>query len=186
MPWISRLPNLWDPWLFLAAVIAGAALLILAKLRGARIRIRALAVACAPFVLAASVWLAFFPPAFRFGWASLFGLAAIVAGWGVWKMRWSNVMIALAGLALGVVALTSFFVRFDSTAPTERGSWLGVNYRYASLPSPPVKDVSLTSGLELLVPIESDQCWSVYPLCTPQPDPSLRTVDDHWPSGFVP
>ena len=184
-PWISRLPNLWDPWLFLAAVIAGAALLTLAKLRGTRIRIRALAVACAPFVLAASVWLAFLPPAFRFGWASLFGLAAIVAGWGVWMMRWSNVMTGLAGLALGGVALTSFFVRFDSTTLTERGSWLGVNYRYASLPSPPVKDVSLTSGLELLVPIESDQCWSVYPLCTPRPDPSLRSVDGQWQLGLT-
>ena len=100
-------------------------------------------------------------------------------------MRWSNVMTALAGLALGAVALTSFFVRFDGTTLTERGSWLGVNYRYASLPSPPVKDVSLDSGLELLVPIESDQCWSVYPLCTPRPDPSLSTVDGQWQLGLT-
>ena len=100
-------------------------------------------------------------------------------------MRWSNIATGLAGLALGAVALTSFFVRLDSTALTERGSWLGVSYRYASLPSPPVKYVSLTSGLELLVPIESDQCWSVYPLCTPRPDPSLSAVDGQWQLGLT-
>ena len=185
-PWLSRLPDLWDPWLFLAAFLAGGALMLVASVRGTRIRPRALVAACAPFLAAAAVWFVLSPPAFRFGWAPLFGLAAIVAGWGLWAMRWINIAAAVAGLALGAVAVTSFFVRVDTGAFTERGNWLGIVYRYSALPSPAVEEVQLQSGLRVLVPVPSDQCWDVYPLCTPQTIPSLRAPDGQWPSGLVP
>jgi hypothetical protein len=37
-----------------------------------------------------------------------------------------------------------------------------------------VDTVRLDSGLEILVPIESDQCWDNYPMCTPAPTPGLE------------
>ena len=185
-PWLGRLPDLWDPWLFLAVVISGGLLMLVAGARGARLRLRVFLAACAPFVAAGVVWLVFLPPAFRFGWAPLFGLAAIVAGWGLWAVRLTNIATALAGLALGSVAVASLFVRLDTGEFSERGSWVGIGYRYSALPTPVVEKVELPSGLQVLVPVGSDQCWDVYPLCTPQPIPSLRVPDGPWPSGLVP
>lgn len=185
-PWLGRLPDLWDPWLFLGVTLAGAGLLLAAKSRGRPVRARALAVTAAPFLLASCAWFVWSPPAFRFGWAPLFGLASIVAGWGIWRARWTSLAVALAGLGLAGLTLTSVAVRFDGDFLTDSATWLGIEYRYTPLPTPRVGNVPAESGLMLLRPIDSDQCWGVYPLCTPQPDPALRTQNGSISSGFVP
>ena len=41
------------------------------------------------------------------------------------------------------------------------------------------------SGLILRMPADTDQCWSVYPMCTPDPLPSLTQLGPGIDSGFV-
>ena len=50
----------------------------------------------------------------------------------------------------------------------------------------PVSERKLPSGLTVLVPTESDQCWDVYPLCTAQLNDAVALRGPSLQNGFVP
>ena len=181
--WISRLPEQWEPWWLLAALLAGITLLIAARSRS--LRWRALVLVSAPFAVATLTWWALSPPALRFGWGPLFGLAAVLVGWGIWRLRIQRqVVLALAG-GIALLSVVGAIIRLDWTSPREVTPWLGIPLEVVPLPVPETEDFTTDSGLVLQVPTQNDQCWSVYPLCTPVPDPGLTQFSKDIGSGFV-
>lgn len=182
-PWLARLPQQWELWWLLGALIAAVALLTPSTARTARFR--ALGAVLAPFVLAAALWWAISPPALRFGWGPLFGLTAICLGWALWRARWQAPAIVVAAAGIAVTVVVAGGIRLDWTSPTETQSWLGIPYEVVPLPTPSAEEFVTESGLVVRVPSDSDQCWSVYPLCTPDPLPSLTERGPGIDAGFV-
>lgn len=181
--WIGRLPQQWEPWWLLAALVT--ALILLAWSGRGNSRWRALAVVSAPFALAAALWWLLSPPALRFGWGSLFGLAAVLLGWGLWCSRLGAPATAAVAIGIAAVAVLGAFIRLDWSAPRDERTWLGIPYQVVPLSVPATTEISTDSGIPLRVPIETDQCWAVYPLCTPDPMPSLEFIGEGITSGFV-
>lgn len=179
--WLTRLPQQWEPWWLLGALLAALVLLGLSDRR----RWRPLVAVAAPFGLAAAGWFLVSPPALRFAWGPLFGMAAALVGWGLWRTRLVLPATAAVATGIAVVAAVAAVVRLDWSAPRESGNWLGIPYEVVPLPTPVTTEVITDSGIRLRVPLESDQCWSEFPLCTPNPSPSLSYIDDGIGSGFV-
>jgi hypothetical protein len=177
--WFTRLPAQWEPWWLLTAL--GAGLVLLALPRSGPRRWRPLAASCAPFALAATLWWAASPPALRFGWGPLFALAALALAWGVWRARLVPLLAAVTAVAILVATLATAALKVDWGAARVQNGLLMV----VPLPEPPVEEIRLDSGITLRVPQDGDQCWSVYPLCTPQPLPSLRLLDQSFDAGIV-
>lgn len=185
-PWLERLPDQWDPWWILAGLLGGGVLLGLARTRKHPLHIRPLIYALVPFLVGVTVWFAFTPPAFRFGWGPLFGAAALVLGWALWRLGWVSAVSSLVGLGLVAVVVASIAVKVNFDQPLQTGSWWGVEYEFVPLPAPDVETVNLDSGIAVLVPADSDQCWARYPLCTPNPIPSLDLFGRTFDQGLVP
>ena len=96
----------------------------------------------------------------------------------------------MALMALPVLAVTAYsaLFRLDLSAMNERGTFdlgVAIPVSFAPVSDVPISDVGLSSGLALLKPIESDQCWVNYPLCTPNVNASLAPITKEWQDGFV-
>lgn len=199
--WISRLPAQWETYAFVALALVAAALLLAAARWGTPLRLRALGAVLLPSLVAVLFWWVATPPSFRFIWGPLFCVAAVPAGWSLWRLgrgpttrpvaarrvRW----LTTVGVAVPVsaVVLVSAATRFDPAGLTEERSWdLGVRIPYAVAPvvDVPVEEMTLPSGLTVLLPTQSDQCWLNYPLCTAQIADSVSWRGDGIQDGFLP
>lgn len=166
--WLGRAPSTWEFWLLLGMGGVGL-LLVLARRSSARWW--ALALTVAPGISASFFWFLVSPPSFRFGWGPLFATATVILAWGWMVNRWADrYAIALGTLGVVGVMIAALVVR----VPT----WP------AQIPGAATTPLPLDSGLVIQVPDASDQCWGVFPLCTPSPasDLVLRGVD--WRDGF--
>ena len=201
-PWVARLPGQWEAFLLLVlGVVAVVLLVIVARTAGSHVRWRALALAMAPSALAVAAWWLLTPPSFRFVWGPAFTLFAMPIGWCVWRLSAPSrgvtstggrgpgwVRIAALGMAVPVLAVSVLTVaaRTDIGAITEeRQWWLGLPYAVAPIPEPPVRQAVLPSGLVIDMPTESDQCWTRFPLCSPQFPPGLGLRTGDLAGGFV-
>lgn len=197
--WTSRLPQQWEVFEFAALGAAALGLVIVAARVAAPLRGRALLLLMSPSLAAVIFWWVATPPSFRFIWGPLFMLVGIPAGWALWRLSsgrtgtWQPraVWASALGVTVPVVAVVSFsaVARFDSNGLTEERTWtLGVSIPYAVAPVRPaqVTEVVLPSGLAVLIPTESDQCWSSYPLCTPAAGGSVRLRGQTIQDGFLP
>ncbi|MEI8082741.1 MAG: hypothetical protein WCI74_12940, partial [Actinomycetes bacterium] len=185
---------------FLALVGAAIVLLVVAHRKSARgLRWKTMCLALLPSVAAVVFWWAFTPPSFRFIWGPLFTMGAIPIGWSLWRLSLGRaaadrrdpwLWVTVAGLAIPVVAVTVFSMlfRFQSETIQEQREWtLGVSIPYAIAPitKAPVVSKDLGSGLVITQPTKSDQCWDVYPLCTPQLLSSIRMRGNGIQDGFA-
>lgn len=173
-PWLARWNQQWDPWWILAFVLLGLGLLVMAHRRGVVLLPRTLAVILTPFLLAMVVWILFSPPAFRFGWGPLFGIGVGLAGWGIWRLGLERSAVVAVSAGLVAVALA---------AAVTRVHWVA---QPVPLPTAEVTTIRLSSGLEISSPTTGDQCWAVYPLCTPTVRPSLTPLGRTFSDGLVP
>lgn len=197
--WFSRLPQQWEVFEFAALAAASIFLVILAARVARPLRGRALLLLMTPSMAAVIFWWVATPPSFQFIWGPLFTLVGIPAGWRLWRLwcrgegRWpaKAVWMTALGVAVPIVGVVAFsaLARFDASGLTEQRTWsLGVDVPYAVAPVPPaaVREAALSSGLEVLIPTESDQCWSAYPLCTPHAGGSARLRGPAIQEGFLP
>ena len=182
-PWFARLPQQWEPWWLLAALIAAVALLVTAGTVSTRPR--ALLAVMAPYLLATATWWLLGPPALRFGWGPLFGITAILLGWGLWRRRLQIPVTYALAVGIAAITLVAAVIRLDWTSPRETQSWLGIPYSVIPLPTASTSEFVTDSGLILRMPTDTDQCWAVYPMCTPDPMPSLEFIGEGITSGFV-
>lgn len=189
--WLQRLPSQWETYL-LALLIVVATVCVVVAARTTDFRWRGLLVCMVPSLLATAVWWAATPPSFRFIWGPLFTIGTIPIGWALWRLnatgrRWA-MRLTVVGVAAPVLAVTvvTILARQEWTTPRVTESWGPFSYTMAALPSPAVDRQEMSSGLTVLYPVESDQCWGVFPLCTPDPAPGLRLRGDGWQDGFLP
>lgn len=197
-PWLQRLPQAWEAYEIGALLIAAVALVVIAAKTGP-LHGRGLLAALGPSAAAAVFWWAFTPPSFRFAWGPLFTLLAVPCGWALWRLAatrdpaWQRrvSILLVVGVAIPLVAVSAYtaLARTSWGSITQERSWqLGVSVPYAVAPmtQAPVVERTLPSGLTVLVPTASDQCWTNYPLCTPQTAPTVHLRGTGLQEGFLP
>lgn len=190
-PWVSRLPSMWEVYAWAALLLLVLLLLGIRRWQGQRgLWSGTLAAAMAPAGVAVVAWWAFSPPSFRFIWGPMFVLLAIPAGWllygiakrGVGALNVSVSVTLLILVAIAGVTCFSLAFRVNWTAWTAERAFtvgpLSLPYTYAPVKDAPVEAVAMPSGLVLLRPTESDQCWMTYPLCTPLIETEVLPLGD--------
>jgi len=192
-PWLRRLPQQWETYEIALSVVIVIACLVSAK-SGRPLRIRRLIVVIAPAGLSVMFWWLLTPPSFRFAWGPIFASMAIPAGWFLWRARPSCLLARVSTLL--VTAVLTLLVSFCSvtrihpdlrTAQAQMGiGALRIGYSLAPIPVPPTVERELPTGVRLLYPTQSDQCWGAYPLCTYFTDTNISYRGDGIGEGFLP
>ena len=197
-PWFVARWQMWETYMLLGLLVLGALTWWLVKPPKPRLRRHVLAALWFPSGAAALAWFLVSPPSYRFAWGPLvvFAIAPLAATLADYQLgsgrletvsRWIPRACALVTLGLVLIAFTS---RTDYGSMTDERVWsLGVvSIPYVVSPPPPVETsrVLTEGGVEVLIPVEGDQCWGVYPLCSPLPPASLGFLGADLPSGFTP
>jgi hypothetical protein len=199
--WAGRLPRQWETYEFAALALAALVLMVLAVRTRVVLRGRALLLVMTPSIVAVGFWWIATPPSFRFIWGPLFAMAAVPAGWFLWRLtlpatgrpvlRRGLLMLTALGVAVPIAGVVAFsaIARLDPSMLTEQRTWnVGVEIPYAVAPvvDVPVQEQTLSSGLTVLIPTGSDQCWLNYPLCTAQVANSVSLRGVGIQEGFLP
>ena len=195
--WIARLPSQWEFWLTILLAAASTALVFLAHRSEKGFQARSVTLAAAPSALAVLAWFVASPPSFRFIWGPLFTLTAIPGAFAACALAGRQRPTPFparrtlsAALAVPLLIITAFSAatRFDFQEVTSPQTFvagpISIPYTVAAIPEPEVADRALPSGLTVVIPVESDQCWAVYPLCTAQLPDSVALLGDDWQEGF--
>ena len=197
-PWLASRVAQWETYLLAGLVVGAFVLAHLAdRATRPRTRWRAMLLTLAPSAVASLVWFAATPPSYRFAWGPLFTLGTIPIGWSLWLLStrqpstaasrtfgqrfapttWQSMTALVVAVPVLLVMGYSALARLDVAAIAAERQWrlgLAIPYAVAPIAEVPVADVRTQSGLALLQPTQSDQCWANYPLCTPEPNPALR------------
>ena len=199
--YFSRLPSQWESYLVI--VLAAGCLLafgLVLKLR-LHVKWRTLALAEIPLFASITAWFLFTPPTFRFGWGPVFSFFLIFMAFILWPLLAGKADSGsvytirrsfLPAISVLLVLIVGFntSTRFQHSAITERNTWtLGpveIPYSLAPVVQVPVRNQKLSSGLIVVSPTESDQCWDNYPLCSPIVPPSISLRGASIQDGFLP
>lgn len=186
-PWLARLPQQWETFVFVGLAVVTAFGLVLAARSGRPMRWRAVLLSTAPSVVMTVAWFVATPPSFRFAWGPVFTVLTVPLGWAAWQIVHSRtgrdrsraLMLVSALLAVPVLLVTlySAAMRLDTPAMTERREWsFGVSIPFAVAPVPTVQttEAGLSEGLVVRIPTSGEQCWSEFPLCVPRIAPTVR------------
>ena len=201
-PWLLRALTQWETYLLLAGLVISAVLIAVAVRAGTVVRWRGLALSMVPSLLATAGWWTVSPPSYRFAWGPLFTLVTIPIGWLWWRLVRTDTRVLgglpgssrlhrrafAAAVVLPVVAVTVFSVlaRTPWDSFTSDRTWAGwISYRVAELPSVSTREVALPTGLTVIQPVEGEQCWSTWPLCTPLIETSVAGRGDAVSEGFI-
>jgi hypothetical protein len=95
---------------------------------------------------------------------------------------------ALAFMLIVLVGL-NLATRFQYDTITEKNTWsvgpISIDYKLSPITFMPIVEQELASGLVVITPTESDQCWDNYPLCSPIVVPSLSQRGQNLQEGFL-
>lgn len=195
--WVRDRVVLWETYALLGLFLAaGVAVWLTLRHRRTELLSRNLILAMVPSILGAVFWLLMTPPSYRFAWGVVFSLGTIPLGWAIWRLsrvnptRWRTVPVL--GIALPILTVTCFsaVARLDVSSMTHEHDWtlasITVPYAIAPLPEPEVSAFVTEFGLTLEQPVDSEQCWGSYPLCTPRPTATLRERGSGFSEGLLP
>ena len=191
--WIRRLPEQWETFEILLAVVIVVACLLAAR-DGRPLRLRPLALVMAPAAISVMFWWLLTPPSFRFAWGPIFALAAVPAGWFLWRASPGALLRRMAPslLAASLCLLVAYcsFARLHLSERTTQGEFqlgaLQIPYVFEPVPVAATTEQTLTTGVRLLIPTESDQCWATYPMCTYFTDTEISYRGVGIADGFLP
>ena len=199
-PWLENRVTQWETYEFLGMAVVAVVLVVVAKRNtGSNLPFRPLLLAMLPSLVGVVAWFLVTPPSYRFIWGPLFTLAAIPIGTALWaivdtgsissKRRGKILAGTSAVMCIPILLVTAYssLARLSLDSMTEPRSWdLGVSipYRVAPLPEIDVRTEQTDSGLALIVPINTEQCWGRFPLCTPRPSAALESRGTGIESGF--
>lgn len=199
-PWLKAQIQQWEAFMLLLALLLTAGVLITALKTGS-IRIRALLLTVFPSVATVIVWFVASPPSFRFAWGPVFSLAIVPLGWSLkvladsraWALRKLTVDSIIVGISavslisiLGYCTIERLYPLQNSLIQTWALGPVRINYQVAPVRDALTKNQAMASGLTVLIPTESDQCWNTYPLCTAQLSPTVGLRGMSIKEGFLP
>ena len=197
--WLARQPTQWETWVILIlAMLAVVCLAIAWRCLGrSALRLRGLVALVAPSSIAVVTWFLFLPPSFRFIWGPAFALVTAAIGWTLWRLNLRGIGVralgaplfiaaALVLIATSVVCGATRLHMADQQSRTFVLGPLRISYSASAIPMPATKDVVSAGGVTVRMPIQTDQCWSVYPLCTPVLESALRSRGPSINDGFTP
>lgn len=193
--WVARLPQQWEIVAVMVVGVASAAALVWA-VRVGPLRWRGAVVATTPSILSVLVWFVATPPSFRFAWGPVFTCLTVPLGWALWRLYRSGALgpkrqlalVSVVTLGLVTVSLGSAAMRLMPGTISDSREWdLGIRIPYAVAPLPTASLTSgvLPGGVTLQMPLDGEQCWSAFPVCTPRFSSSLRSRSDDVADGFV-
>lgn len=155
-----------------------------------------LLLALLPALTTVAVWF-FTAPDPRFAWGPLLLVGAIPAAFALQRIAgsgegWSPVPVVVGGLlCLAVVPATVTQVaaiRGEPGGTPEIHVYsfgpIDVVASVSKLPVPPTREFVLVDGTVVRIPTESDQCYEVFPLCTPYENGTLRLRGSEISEGF--
>jgi hypothetical protein len=192
--WLARLPSQWETYL-LVLLLAGT--VIAAVLVRQNFPRRSVLLTLVPVFAADLVWFLASPPSFRFAWGPIFALGVVPLGAALWawdrrdsRPALAQPAILAASLAVLAVTAVTAVTRSDPLTRTATVEWRIAGLS-VSLPATPITDApvakrTLDSGLQVLIPTESDQCWANYPLCTAQLESTVALRGKDIADGFTP
>lgn len=196
--WVTALPRQWEAYVAAGLLVAAVTAVLIARPHG--LPVKRMTLAMLPSAAAVLVWWVASPPAFRFIWGPLFTLAVIPIGWSGASLARSTRPGLLAGvrtpwifavgLSIAIIPVTvySAAARLQIGSMTQARDWtvgpFSIPYVVSPIPVPPTEVQQLASGLSVLIPMESDQCWNVFPLCTAQLEPTVGLRGETLQQGF--
>ena len=203
--WISRVPTQWETYEFLGLAVLAVMLIVVVASASPRVfvRWRLLMLAIVPSAMGLFFWWIATPPSFRFTWGPLFMLPAIVIGWvlaGIHSTNSQNmastsgrfvlvvpaVTVGLMTAALiATVAYSSVF-RLDLASASKSITWGPLTYAVTPPQSPEVATGETNGGVRILQPTHGEQCWVVFPVCTPRLLDSVAPRGSNLRDGFLP
>jgi len=198
--WLARLPTQWETYLFVVIAISAIVMLVLTR-RRTPIRARSLALLLIPSTATCVVWFLASPPAYRFIWGPLFALAVLPLGWALHlqsrlvkrqlrRIDFAATALIIAAVSILVVIGYTFVARIDLARDAEPHTWalgpVSVQINLAPIEVAQTTVQRLSTGLSVRMPVDSDQCWDVYPLCTAQLAPTVGMRSESIQDGFLP
>ena len=195
--WFFHALTQWETYFFAVACVVAVALSVLAWRRTKASPLRLL-IALTPSAITVAAWWCLSPPSYRFIWGPLFSLALVPMGWALhslskdgWSFRrvrpFSTACYAGAGIVAAVIVFCAL-VRLDLPSMTEARSFqvgpISLAYVVTPIPRPPTAPTTMTTGLVIQVPTQSDQCWDVYPLCASGMDSTVGMLGKSIQDGF--
>lgn len=199
--WINRLQSQWETYYFLFLALAAVISWVLVR-RSKETRTRLMLVSLIPVLVTLVVWFLFSPPSFRFAWGLLFAVPVVAIAWAMQaadagarspnqhEMKLTPLVMTGAITAVVFVIGYSSVARLDLASMTQQVTWtagpIEIPIQVSPITPSPVTERELESGLKVLIPINSDQCWDVYPLCTVQIEGTASLRGDSLQEGFTP
>jgi hypothetical protein len=203
--WISRVPTQWETYEFLGLAVLAVMLIVVAAIAPPRVSVRwrLLMLAIVPSAIGLFFWWIATPPSFRFTWGPLFMLPAIVIGWvlaGTHSTNSQNVaptsgrfVLVVPAVTVGLmtaaliatVAYSSVF-RLDLASASKSITWGPLTYAVTPPQSPEVATGETNGGVRILQPTQGEQCWAVFPVCTPRLLDSVAPRGSNLRDGFLP
>ncbi len=203
--WFSRLPSQWETFEFLGLTACAALCLLLVFRVSTRSKVRwkALALALMPSSIALVFWWAATPPSFRFTWGPLFMVPSIVIGWSLARLLRANASGsstrsagesaalpsgALLAVSLAMVVTVAFSAATRLNLPSDQETYRFGPFTYALTPpqTPEVAVGTTKAGLAIVQPVQGEQCWTVFPLCTPRLLETVAPRGGSLSDGFLP
>jgi hypothetical protein len=199
--WMNRLPSQWETYYFLVLALAAVIAWVLVR-RSKETRTRLMLVSLIPVFVTLVAWFLFSPPSFRFAWGLVFAVPVVALAWAMQaadsgaqspnRHAMKLTPLVMTGAITAVVLVTGYsaVARLDFASMTQRVTWtagpIEIPIEVTPITDAPVSERTLPSGLTVLVPTESDQCWDVYPLCTAQLDETVGQRGSSLQEGFTP
>ena len=196
--WCANVLTQWETYFILCLILVALILCVLAR-RATGSSSRLLLVSLIPSVISVAAWWLASPPSYRFIWGSLFSVALIPIGWALHALARNHqrilgvrpiALVSVIGSAVLILLIAyCSIVRLDAASITEaRELKLGpinVGYAVTPIPMPPTAPTTMSTGLVIQVPTQSDQCWGVYPLCASGMGTSVGLIGDSIQDGFT-
>ena len=191
--WIARTTSQWETYLLAVGLAFAVLLMVLSRIRGVNMQLRAMLAVMAPSLVMLVAWWVASPPSFRFAWGPLFAFVCIPIGWLWWRLsrkatRTSTETLLALAVAVPVVMVVAYSAAFRMPweAMTETRTFAGaVTYRVAALPEVALIEERLASGLVITRPQTGEQCWDAFPLCTSLIESSVQLRGESLRDGFT-
>jgi hypothetical protein len=195
--WLGYAVRQWETYFFTGLVLVAVTLCVIARVRS-HVSAKRVLVALTPSTVSVVAWWCLSPPTYRFIWGALFSVALIPMGWAAhslakdgWRIRNLRPLhfMSYAGSSVLIVLIAFCSItRLDIPSIREQRQFrvgpIDLPYSVTPIPRPPAITTVMATGLVVLVPTESDQCWDVYPLCASGMGTSVGLISEDIQGGF--